>query len=723
MSFTSSKQLYEPLPNGTSIRVVILAPAEDRDCDIACGLITSDLDFARDSSSNSDLVLVPLERSTNADGGHFPTTLDLRSDSTPEEPRLHPFQQYEALSYVWGDLSDLHHILVNGHNVSITKGLSSALRSLRLQDRGRKLWIDALCINQSDHDEKKDQLNLMARIYQQAQRVIAYLPLSLSDQNHLSELVPKIIRATMAYREARASGDKRHSDQETSATRFNSISELESKRVIRDTAEPMSVVAAKAFGSNDHYIESFGLPQEKSPVWDSWRRLFTSPYFRRIWIWQEVTLGNNLFFWFGNGGQDATPIFLAHRALEDFSAFMNMSYNAAWCASDEDTQQTLNDRLVGSGNARTMYLERILRVFGTGDKTRLIEKLAKVGTFEATDPRDKIYAMLGLVSDGASFVEHVSYAPWDSMERTFIRFAKLFVERNEGIDVLLQAGLRDESDEWPSWVPHWDSLERTVPVDAGRTPGKTTTVFQLSENSSTIQVRGRMIDEISAVNGEVLERLQVTESGVDIMRFVKAMTSGLTMVFSAVSPQDPEQIFEQLFYVLAQPQKTKYRTTAQQEEHQTEDTGQESQEVKALRVGFREFLNWLSALRSQLADLSSEPEDDATHLLQAKSPVEFQKFQQAAMKHIHHRRLCVTAGERVGVAPKRVKAGDKVVLFEACDLHFVLRPVDHVGGHLTLEKEGEGTGLMYRLVGPAYFHMPDSEARFLKVDTEDIKIM
>ncbi|KAI0966041.1 HET-domain-containing protein [Xylaria arbuscula] len=751
---SSSDSVYEPLPNATSIRILVLAPGEPDDDDLSIGLLTSDLDF--DHEVFPDSTPRPIKNLSYVTGqtegeedSHFPIYLDMDSNSTPQEPRLHPSQRYEALSYVWGDLSDPKYVFLGGDKpVPVTRSLYSALCSLRLRNGGRKLWIDALCINQGDHEEKKIQLALMKRVYQQAEKVIAYLPMSIEDQQNINELVPKIMQAINLHKEHQESNPRTESGQRQYTGPFNSLFSLETKKVARDESESVGVTLANAFNDgNDSklYLEGFGLPRPDSPLWDSWRRIFGSPYFRRMWIWQEITLGNNLRFWFGNGEGAAEPIFLAHHFLDENSAVMNMSYTAAWCASDGDNQDTLSERIVGSGNASTMLRERILRRYGRSgaSESRLIEKLAMVGTFEATDPRDKIYALLGLTSDGVSFTEHVSYAPWDSKEKIFFKFARLFVERNEGIDVLLQSGLRDEKDEWPSWVPRWDKLERPVPVDAGRSPGKTSTRIEVDENSQALNIYGTILDDISVVNRTVLEALQVTESGVDVVRFIVNMASGLSMIFRALATEDPEEAFEQLFLVLAQPKTNHERRQSDQSKSEksqgldslvpdvtalTLDTPTEEgtpsssneendsavQEIDVLRTGFHEFLNWIWTLKPQLDKLSSEskssePKQDETEVIQMKSPAEFHAFQKTAIKHLHHRRLCVSKSKRVGIAPKRVKVGDKIAVFEGCDIHFVLRPVDSelgVGADGKGEEDGKPT---YRLVGPAFFNLPPVE--------------
>lgn len=57
---------------------------------------------------------------------------------------------YEALSYTWGDPLDKTPIFLNGVTFLVTKNLHWALRRLRHSDETRHIWIDALCINQSN---------------------------------------------------------------------------------------------------------------------------------------------------------------------------------------------------------------------------------------------------------------------------------------------------------------------------------------------------------------------------------------------------------------------------------------------------------------------------------------------------------------------------------------------------------------------------------------------
>jgi hypothetical protein len=100
---------------------------------------------------------------------------------------------YEALSYAWGNQAATEPISCIGpsgvasnrkrtirnlrpslHQVLVTRHLLSCLEHLR-STTSRWLWIDAICINQHDNDEKAIQVPLMSEIFPRAKRVLIWL--------------------------------------------------------------------------------------------------------------------------------------------------------------------------------------------------------------------------------------------------------------------------------------------------------------------------------------------------------------------------------------------------------------------------------------------------------------------------------------------------------------------------------------------------------------------
>ncbi|RDW81886.1 hypothetical protein BP6252_02998 [Coleophoma cylindrospora] len=82
---------------------------------------------------------------------------------------------YEALSYMWGSQKEKSTIILDSQGFRVGQNLELALDHLKLAKEPRVLWIDALCINQSDIAERNRQVSQMSQIYTGARRVIAWL--------------------------------------------------------------------------------------------------------------------------------------------------------------------------------------------------------------------------------------------------------------------------------------------------------------------------------------------------------------------------------------------------------------------------------------------------------------------------------------------------------------------------------------------------------------------
>ncbi|KAF2629377.1 hypothetical protein BU25DRAFT_389536 [Macroventuria anomochaeta] len=85
----------------------------------------------------------------------------------------HP--DYETMSYVWGDRREEKDIEVSGNPVPITENLYAGLLRLRYSTKKRTLWIDQICINQWDLEEKAAQVALMRDIYRKCTRCVTWM--------------------------------------------------------------------------------------------------------------------------------------------------------------------------------------------------------------------------------------------------------------------------------------------------------------------------------------------------------------------------------------------------------------------------------------------------------------------------------------------------------------------------------------------------------------------
>jgi hypothetical protein len=109
------------------------------------------------------------------------------------------FFSYEALSYVWGG-ERTQTVYCDGQSIPATPNLVSALSRLRIgMDTfpyfHRTLWVDAICINQEDLEERSNQVKLMRDIYSRASKVLLWL----GNNEELVSKVAEVIRGTSPY--------------------------------------------------------------------------------------------------------------------------------------------------------------------------------------------------------------------------------------------------------------------------------------------------------------------------------------------------------------------------------------------------------------------------------------------------------------------------------------------------------------------------------------------
>jgi hypothetical protein len=137
-----------------------------------------DLDPADDASSNSSL------------SGHV-RVVDLNDNPS-----------FTALSYVWGSkATPSHGIFCKPHsfNLEITEGCYAALWQIRKKFGAVAIWIDAICINQDDDDEKEIQIAFMKDIYMSAKVVYVWLGKSNEKADNAIEFIQNIAAARRQF--------------------------------------------------------------------------------------------------------------------------------------------------------------------------------------------------------------------------------------------------------------------------------------------------------------------------------------------------------------------------------------------------------------------------------------------------------------------------------------------------------------------------------------------
>jgi hypothetical protein len=120
--------------------------------------------------------------------------------ATLSPPSVEQQPPFEALSYVWGPPDPPQNIICNGVVKTVTPNLASALRRIRASEEfvRRAFWIDALCINQDDLDERNQQVLLMRELYARADNVIVHL--GEDGDSHADTVLDVITKANLYVR-------------------------------------------------------------------------------------------------------------------------------------------------------------------------------------------------------------------------------------------------------------------------------------------------------------------------------------------------------------------------------------------------------------------------------------------------------------------------------------------------------------------------------------------
>ncbi|KAM0422599.1 hypothetical protein ACHAPD_001053 [Fusarium lateritium] len=290
--------------------------------------------------------LIQLER-----GVQSPLRCNLFQAYLDEEESIIP---YEALSYVWGTQSTPSEITVDGKAMSITTSLHDALHHLRQQDQDRILWVDALCIDQSNIKERSHQVNHMGEIYRKADNVIVWL-------GYLS-------------------GD---------AALF--------KTVVDQFAKQLPSEAFRRWPRDDlrwketwHQVESsFGLTDNTRLV-NGLNTFMANPWFMRVWVLQEVSNAKRAAIESNLGKIQAKLFALLPHIIDSHVGEQCRAVLDIMPGPSKDTSWWAQDR-----NICTL--------------------LCKFKGSEASDPRDRVYALMGMASDMDSNAIEADYTKEEEM--------------------------------------------------------------------------------------------------------------------------------------------------------------------------------------------------------------------------------------------------------------------------------------------------------------------
>lgn len=571
---------------------------------------------------------------------------------------------YTALSYTWGPSTFTSRIVCNGHEKGITPNLEAAIRHLRAPTQTVHLWIDQLCIDQLNNPaEKSDQVRKMDMIYKRAYNTVIWL--GSTDADEAFEILREI-RATWQFTKAELSED---------------------------------------------VYQRLNIAQKPPEAWLHLSRLFESIWFTRAWIIQEVALSR-------------FPFVVSGRSTMSWSDFFGCCYTLsesgylAWL----ERQKSLSAPPVSSahrGLASSVALSLIANSATTsGPSPYMMGMLVDIRSADATDPRDKIYAVLGLLDVDVkadysleyfeiyrrAMVVELRYA-WKHENRTppplLVKTEFDLLDRDA--PSILSCVDHPPHELGPSWVPDWSqprqtsvlgihtSSYTTYSAGAGMGPPDAT----LIANDSVLSLNGAIVDCIAALGDTVSEPDLSTMD----CPSSNALLVSLTEFASKCHPYPTGLSLFEVFW-------------------QTIVAGKDGSGRRKCPTDYADTMSLLldesTGRQPSLPGQTYSTRRLKGHFtltnLRSRQPAKtFQDLRKAFANAMRNRRMCISEGGLLGIVPSYALAGDRICIIPKYPVPFVLRPA---GGPDT-----------YRIIGECYIHgIMHGEARD-RVTIRPIKIV
>ncbi|KAH9828455.1 heterokaryon incompatibility protein 6, OR allele-like [Teratosphaeria destructans] len=274
-------------------------------------------------------------------------------------------QPYDALSYTWGDDLRTKYVKCNNKRLAVTTTLLEALQRFRDSDKVVTLWIDQICICQGRISERNEQVQLMGDIFRAASKVVVWLGNDYDDSAAGMQLAKQLL----------------HIAQSRNVSRL---------------------------GADD--LETHGLPKRGHRRWKAFAAILRRPWFWRTWVVQEVVLNPHVELVLG-------PNSLSWDELESIIALLEGPLPTDWQLDQAISAAVLpfsRINKIRSRHRRTIttllspftpdaHLDggvvaepESMKTPTNADDPELLDLLLMSRGLGASDPRDKIYALLGL---------------------------------------------------------------------------------------------------------------------------------------------------------------------------------------------------------------------------------------------------------------------------------------------------------------------------------------
>jgi hypothetical protein len=359
--------------------------------------------------------------------------------------------KFVALSYVWGSATDLRLMLVDNSPVRVSKNLYDAMMELRPLKEDLVIWVDFLCINQSD-------------IYRKACKVFAWLgPAESGDDlvmDYLNSLGAKAETCGMHHGYARP--DPYQKVWQKLALQPRELRDLSrSTRGIITAAGKTFIFPQDTLHCIFYSISGWHDLDNLLPI-AGIKRFFTRPWWGRIWVLQEITLPENAEFLLGSKRiprHRCSAALRAYCALRDVLAmsFANQPLSLTHYQLEivRELFQIRPTLMLSSWNIyrySRFPLAALLRATCVGSIN-----LNRHGPhhLESTEPRDKIFALLGLAADREELERLGVFPDYSKSCKEIYTTAMVALLQQGHMSLLSFCQTPKIQSNLPSWVPDW----------------------------------------------------------------------------------------------------------------------------------------------------------------------------------------------------------------------------------------------------------------------------
>ncbi|KAK4205443.1 heterokaryon incompatibility protein-domain-containing protein [Triangularia verruculosa] len=369
-------------------------------------------------------------------------------------PLSNPCQPFKALSYVWGSDATPYSIHVlhtdpDGTTTTlklpITSSLYTALLHLRDPETSQTLWIDQLCIDQSNNQEKAAQVSLMGKIYSSASQVLVWLGEAKDNSHQLMQLWAAV------GQEMRDIGVEKYYTKEGWPI----------LQRILDGTNPDDLETQQFHAIVKKHAGDFAARIRDGSM-TAW---FQREWFTRAWVIQEFCMCPDTVFVCGHERFEVDLMLLAGQVLSFTTREMmkpphNVTISELGACAEDPTPHFFSCR-----KRRRKYEDKLPDA--TGDTLfDLMRKMFVGRDTRAKVWRDRVYSLLGLAVDGEVLGIKPDYEDLWGEEKTrdiMTDIARKMItnEASGRVEVLCYARSPKAVKGLPSWVPDWKTNEIT----------------------------------------------------------------------------------------------------------------------------------------------------------------------------------------------------------------------------------------------------------------------